>query len=161
MKREMNENQRGILRYLDTSENPLTKDNIKKHLEKQGYKPSMKEISTDLDYLIRIGYLGTNVERSGNETTESFYVTQWVGGGRRAQRRLLGRGAGSYVGGLWKRITGSIFLIFGLGFLFYQDTITTGNVVFESTAVALDIAFVLSFGLMIIGGILFYQSFRK
>lgn len=160
MVREVNDEQRGILKYLDTRNNPLTKENIKAYLDKQGYNPSIKKVTDDINHLIKLGYIATETERAGEDITERFYVTRGIGGGRRAQRRVQGRGAGHYIGGLLKRILGSIFLLFGLGFLFYQDIITTGNVISESAA-AFDIAFILSLVLMILGGILFHQSFKR
>ncbi len=51
------------------------------------------------------------------------------------------------------------FLLAGLFFLTFPDFTTTGNVIGNSTGT--DISFFLSLGLMIIGGFLLFQSFKK
>ncbi len=60
---------------------------------------------------------------------------------------------------LTARVVASIFLLAGFFFMAVPDFTTTGNVIGNSAEA--DISFFLSLGLMIIGGVLLFQSLKK
>lgn len=63
--------------------------------------------------------------------------------------------------GLAGKVAGSIFLTLGIAFMLWQETLT-GNIISDSSSqLTLNIAFILSFVLMIIGGLLLFKSFKK
>lgn len=61
--------------------------------------------------------------------------------------------------GLVEKLASLVFLIAGFIFLALPDFTTTGNIIGNSAGT--NISFFLSLGLMIIGGVLLFQSFRK
>jgi len=60
---------------------------------------------------------------------------------------------------LASRVTASIFLVAGFIFMIIPDFTATGNIIGSNSAS--NLSFFLSLGLMIIGGVLLFQSFKK
>ncbi|MBI3622906.1 hypothetical protein HY212_02385 [Candidatus Pacearchaeota archaeon] len=135
--------------------------------ETVGVKKDPKDLNEfrfgDLAEIIKQGYIKSETDYSTRgKPVERFYLRE--GTGDKIQARLQGHyGPIRRVGAWFRRTFAFIFIISGLAFMLWQDTITnsTGNVIGSSSTLSLDIAFVLSFILMILGGVLLFKSFKK
>ena len=155
----LTEKQRRVLTLLNSPRNRV-------HLEDLANSVNINaRNAADLEYfrdhevgdLIRRGYVQASTTYVGGVPRESFYLK---GVGDRAKRKLQGDYTPfqSFVASL-RRIFAFIFIISGLGFMLWQESIVTGNVVGSTTSI--DIAFFASLALIVIGGILLFRSLKK
>jgi hypothetical protein len=162
--KELNDEERGILKFLGGKGELESFDNIRNYLHKSGYGSlSERNARKELDQLIDLGYIRSRTVGSGTDREERFYLSRGIGAGRRAKSTLQGRDYVLGDIGQWvKRIFGKgyIFLVFGLGFLVYSGISSTGMVI-SSEGSPLDAGFVLSFMLMLIGGALLLKKSKK
>jgi hypothetical protein len=158
---ELDSLQKEILKTLKSGRSSgLTTGEIKSAIERDGYEvPGLKEVKEGIGELIEYGSVRGNVLRGGEK---KYYLARGLGSGVRNQARLLGKTnvfLDTYK--FLQRIFGVAFLVFGIGFITYGGLSSTGNIISASTPSSLDIGFILSFMLMLIGGILLFRNSKK
>lgn len=94
--------------------------------------------------------VGSYVNHTGR--VEKFALTRE---GERRKKELQGRKT------LVEKLAASIFILFSLGILLYQEKAAPTGHVIGTTASTDSFIFLLSIALMIIGGVLFFTSFKK
>jgi hypothetical protein len=126
---------------------------------------SKKVVRERVQELIEMGYVRSRVEQVGKNREERFYLSMGVGaGGRRARATLQGR---NYVWGdlpkllerVYKKATGAILILFGIGFFIYQNISLSGAVI--SVAELKVDNFILPCSSLILGGLLLFKSLKK
>ena len=157
---KLDNEEKGIVRYLSVEEEALDLDEIIDYLQDHGYEKLEKSGAMEkLDHLIDVGYVRSKTIGMGKDREEKFYLAKKLGGGGRRRKQLQGRGIIYDTSKLIQRLTGSIFLLIGLGFLTYQSLRITGAVISSSESIVP--AFASASALFLIGGVLLIGSFRK
>ena len=156
----LDDEEKGILRYLSIDpDEAASRNDITKYLSSSGYNPvSPQDLKDKLDNLMDYGYIRAKTEKSGRSRIEKFYLSKALLGGKSKQKKLQGRGGIIQdTSKLVKRLFGSIFLLFGLGFFIY-DSVITGAII--SSQENFNPIFIPTLALVIIGGILLKKSFN-
>lgn len=151
-----------IIKILKTGrDRALTASEIKEKIEDEtGGNVTKKEVYHGLSELIGYGSVRTvKVRKHGEEVTE-YYLSRGIGSGGRNQAKLEGK-ANPFTDfyRLIKRITGAVLVLFSMGVLAYQGTTLSGAAI--STADLINGNFILPLSLLILGGVLLFQSFKK
>lgn len=78
----LDDEEKGILKYLGKYDEAVGLENIKRYLNNQGYGGFTSiELTDKLDYLVDVGYVRSKTEGKGDKREERFYLTNWVGSG--------------------------------------------------------------------------------
>jgi hypothetical protein len=157
----LDDEQKGMLRFLGKKEDAEEINDIRKYLSQGGYGSISEKVARDkLDELIDLGYVRSKTEGKPGNKTERFYLSKGVGAGRRARATLQGR---NYVwgdlGSLIKRITGAALVLFGVGVFVYQTPSLSGAVI--SNANLKGGNFILPISSLILGGLLLFKSLKS
>lgn len=158
--------EKGILSYLGESyKDSINLKDITKYLKAQEYDvDSIKDVREDLNHLIRVGYVRSKTEGKGDKREEKFYLSRTPLGGKYKQKQVQGRELIHETSKLWQRIFnpklfGSLFLLFGFGFVAYDSLNVTGAVI--SSAETFNPAFFLICLLLAVGIVLLTKSIKE
>ena len=156
----LDDEEKGILRYLSIDpDEAASRNDITKYLSSSGYNPvSPQDLKDKLDNLMDYGYIRAKTEKLGRSRVEKFYLSKALLGGKSKQKKLHGRGGIIQdTSKLVKRLFGSIFLLFGLGFFIHSLNITGSSI---SSSGNFNPVFIPTLALAIIGLALLKRSFN-
>ncbi|MCX6750820.1 MAG: hypothetical protein NTZ83_05155 [Candidatus Pacearchaeota archaeon] len=129
---ELSDEEKGIVRYLGKrGEKIITLDDIQKYLDSQQYKDNdekfnIKEVRGMMNHLHDVGYSSSKTVQRGNDRKEAYYLAP---AGRFRKRLSQNRGLEQDVMSWLRRVTGSVFLLMGLGLFAYEGPKLTGAVI--------------------------------
>lgn len=131
----LDDEEKGILKYLGNYDEAVGLESIKRYLNNQGYGGFTSiELIEKLDNLANVGYVRSKTEGKGDKREEKFYLSRVPLGGKFKRRSLQGRGIVHDTSNLVKRIFGCVFLLMGIGLLAYEAPNLTGAVIGVSTS---------------------------
>ncbi|MCK5624370.1 hypothetical protein KAI04_00840 [Candidatus Pacearchaeota archaeon] len=156
---ELDREEKGIVRYLSNKEEAFDVKEIIEYLKDHGYQELDKSKAMEaLDNLMEVGYVRSKTIGSGSNREERFYLAKGLGGGYRRKKQLQGQGILHDASKLIERLTGSVFLLIGLGFIISQIPNITGAVISSAESVASTVS--LAAVLFFIGCALWIGTFR-
>jgi len=148
-------------------ENALNIGDIRERIKKEvGESIPQKEIYKELSNLIKYGSVrSTEVKEpfsplSKKREEKRYYLSRGIGSGKRNYNKLTGKATFADLGKYISRIFGSIFVLFGLGFLIYQNLPLSGAVI-SNNPIVKDINLVLPSILVVIGAVLIFLSISR
>ena len=162
LEEKLSETALDVLKSLKTGKKwALTIDEIEEVLEKEtGEKVSKNRIYKELSNLMKYGSVrSANFEGSKGEE-RAYYLSRGLGSGRRNYNRLAGKATFTDIGKYISRIFGGIFVLFGIGFLVYQNLPLSGAVI-SNNPIVKDINLIFPSILVVIGAALIFLSGSK
>ncbi|OGJ12775.1 hypothetical protein A3K82_02435 [Candidatus Pacearchaeota archaeon RBG_19FT_COMBO_34_9] len=140
----------------------LTINDLGDALKKEtGEKIARKEIYDVLSNLMKYGNVRRVIIKGAKGEERKYYLSRGLGSGARNYAKLTGKAnpftdLAKYIG----RVFGSIFILFGIGFLAYQNLALSGAVISNGEMIK-NISPILSVVLIAVGGLIFLTSFKK
>ena len=123
---KLTETQKEILKTLPLGKD-VKREDILKYLKKEGVKIDDAELKNELEGLIKYGSLRSSFEDKKDEEGMTYNLSRGIGSGYRNQRKLQGKSniiQDTYK--LYKRIFGSVFIVFGIGLVIYNGAFISG-----------------------------------